>query len=91
MADATITLEQVLDLARRLTPLDKVRLIKGVVPDLEAPLSAVADAHLPLQSAYGICADLGPAPSAADIDEVRQEPFGSSQGKSLEFSPVLLS
>jgi len=76
MADATITLEQVLDLARQLTPLEKVRLIKGIVPDLEAPLSAATRSSLPLQSAYGICADLGPAPSAADIHEARQA-FGA--------------
>jgi len=71
MADATITLKQVLDLARQLTPLEKVRLIDGIVSDIEAPLGAVTRPHLPLQSAYGICADLGPAPSAADIDEAR--------------------
>jgi hypothetical protein len=39
MTDASITLQQVLDLARKLTPLDKIRLIEGVAPDLETFLS----------------------------------------------------
>jgi len=83
MADATITLEQVLDLARQLTPLDKVRLIEGVAPDLEAHLGAATRPRLPLQSAYGICADLGPAPSATDIDKGRQEAFGNFPRENL--------
>lgn len=39
MTDTSITLQQVLDLARKLTPLDKIRLIEGVAPDLETFLS----------------------------------------------------
>lgn len=40
MADQPITLEQVLVLAHRLTPLEKVRLIEQVAPDLEATLAS---------------------------------------------------
>ncbi len=73
MDDGTITLEHVLHLAQQLTPLDKVRLIEKVVPDLEAPIMAATLLPVPLQSAYGLCVDLGIAPSSLDLDEVRQE------------------
>ncbi len=71
MAQERVTLEQVLTLAKQLTPLEKVQLIENVLPDLKASLPAVSIGRRPLRSAYGICADLGPAPSAEDIDEMR--------------------
>lgn len=40
MAEEPITLKQVLVLAHRLTPLEKVRLIEQVAPDLEATLTS---------------------------------------------------
>ena len=40
MDDHPITLDQVLALARKLTPLEKVHLIEKVIPDLEASLAA---------------------------------------------------
>lgn len=64
-----VTLEQVLSLARQLPPLDKVRLIEHIAPDIERDIRR----HKPLKSLLGLCADLGPAPSAKDIDEVRRE------------------
>ena len=73
MNDGTITLEHVLHLAQQLTPLDKVRLIEKVVPDLEGPVQGASTPPLRLQSAYGLCADLGTAPSSLDLDQVRQE------------------
>ena len=75
MESENVTLEQVLKLAKQLSPLEKVQLIEQVAPDLEAPLEAFSKGKRPLQSAYGICADLGPAPSAEEIDEVRKEIF----------------
>lgn len=73
MNDHRITLADILPLAKQLTPLEKVRLIEEVVPDLEAPLEALSTRRVPLQSAYGICADLGLAPSSEDLAAIRQE------------------
>ena len=64
-----ITLEQVLALARQLPSLDKVRLIERIAPDIERDIRQ----QQPLKSLLGLCADLGPAPSAEDIDEIRRE------------------
>jgi hypothetical protein len=64
-----VTLDQVLSLARQLPPLDKVRLIERIAPDIERDIRQ----HGPLKSLLGLCADLGPAPSVKDIDEVRHE------------------
>lgn len=75
MNQERVTLEQVLRAAKQLTPIEKVRLMEQVMPDLEAPLEAATVPRRPLQSAYGLCTDLGPAPSAEDIDTVRQEVF----------------
>ena len=74
----SITLEQTLHLAKQLTPLEKIQLIEKIIPDLEAPLRGAASvvtpaAGHPLRSVYGLCADLGPAPTAEDIDEIRRE------------------
>jgi hypothetical protein len=74
MKQAPVTLEEVVTLARQLSPLDKVRLVESVIPDVEASLES-ADGH-PLRSAYGLCADLGPAPSSEDIQQIRDEMFG---------------
>lgn len=75
MNDHRITLADILPLAKQLTPLEKVRLIEEVVPDLEASLEALSTRRVSLQSAYGVCADLGPAPSSEDLDAIRKEMF----------------
>ena len=71
------SLQNVLHLAKQLTPIEKVQLIEKIVPDLEAHLEVVDTSRtspkLPLRSVYGLCADLGPAPSAEDIDEIKME------------------
>ena len=69
MSEAAVTLEQVVSLARRLSPLEKIRLIERIVPDIERDMRP----QEPLRSLLGLCADLGPAPSAEDIDEIRRE------------------
>ncbi len=71
MARATPSLEEVVGLAKQLSPVDKLRLLERVIPDLEATLQAAQ--KTPLRSSYGILADSGPVPSAEDIDEVRRE------------------
>ena len=65
----TVTLEQVISLARQLPPLEKVRLIERIAPEIERDIRQ----QRPLKSLLGLCADLGPAPSAEDIDETRLE------------------
>ncbi len=71
MARETPSLEEVVGLAKQLSPVDKLRLLERVIPDLEATLQAAP--QTPLRSSHGALADLGPAPSAEDIDEVRRE------------------
>lgn len=70
------SLQNVLHLAKQLTPIEKVQLIEKIVPDLEAHLEVVdtfrTSPKMPLRSVYGLCADLGPAPSAEDIDEIKK-------------------
>jgi hypothetical protein len=73
MPEKTPALENLIDLAKQLSPLDKLRLVEGVLPDLEASLRS---AEVPsFQSLYGALSNLGPAPSAEDIEEVRREMF----------------
>ncbi|MEG3956519.1 hypothetical protein [Microcoleus sp. herbarium2] len=49
-------------------------MIKWIVPEIEREL-VVRPA--PRKSLWGLCADLGIAPSAADIDEARSEEWGN--------------
>ncbi|MEM7758362.1 MAG: hypothetical protein AAF298_09590 [Cyanobacteria bacterium P01_A01_bin.40] len=66
-----MTLQEVLQLAKQLTPIDKVRLIQQLTPDLERELSQTKSK--PKKSLLGLCADLGKAPSESEIDLVRDE------------------
>jgi len=67
----TVTLEQVISLARQLPPLEKIRLIEQMAPEIERDMPS--QRPLKLKSLLGLCADLGPAPSAQEIDEIRRE------------------
>ncbi len=75
MAPKQTTLAQVVEFARQLTPREKAQLIAQIIPDVEAMLARMDAERKPLRSVYGLCQDLGPAPSADDIDESRQELF----------------
>ena len=77
MPPATVTFAGVLELAQQLTPLEKVWLVEHLIPDLEAPLATLSKGKPPLRPAYGICADLGTAPSPEEIDDLRNEIFGN--------------
>jgi len=66
-----VTLEQVISLARQLPPLEKIRLIEQTAPEIERDMPS--QRPLNLKSLLGLCADLGPAPSAQEIDEIRRE------------------
>ena len=63
-------LQEVLILAKQLSPVDKVRLIQELAPDIEKEL--VSNQITPTKSLWGLCADLGNAPSAEEIDEARR-------------------
>ena len=71
----TVTLEQVVSLARQLS-LEKVRLIERMAFEIER--DRLTRRPVKLRSLLGLCADLGPAPSAGDIEEVRREMWASS-------------
>jgi len=64
-------LQAVLELVRQLSLLDKVRLIEEIAPQIERELEQAPTR--PRTSLCGLCADLGSAPSAEDIDTTRQE------------------
>jgi len=65
------TLEQVVSLARQLPPVEKIRLIERLVPEIERDMLGQRPPRR--KSLLGLCADLGPAPSAEDIVEIRRE------------------
>ncbi len=68
------TLEAVLAQAYELSTLDKVRLVEKVIPKIEQDIqTAQAQSARAYPSLWGICRGLGPAPSAEDIDQARQE------------------
>ena len=67
----TVTLEQVISLAKKLPPVDKIRLIERMAPEIERDLLGQRPPRR--RSLLGLCADLGPAPSSEDIDEIRRE------------------
>jgi hypothetical protein len=76
-AEATdVTVESVLALMRRLPPRDRLRVIAAALPEAEHELPPVSEAR-PLRSLLGLCADLGPAPSAEEIDEARREAWAN--------------
>jgi hypothetical protein len=70
-----MNLEQVLTLAKQLSLIDKVRLIEQLASEIERELSQIESQ--PRRSLWGLCADLGTAPSAEEIDEARRDIWGS--------------
>ena len=61
-----VTIEAVLTLLRQLPPRDRLRVIAQALPETERDLS---EPYPSRKSLLGLCADLGPAPSAEDIDQ----------------------
>jgi len=70
MSADTTMLDEVVPLALRLSPRDKARLIERIASDLQREVAA--SPRTPRRSLYGVLADLGPAPSAEEIDEARR-------------------
>ena len=68
------SLEQALGMARSLAPLDKVRLIESLAPDLETALAPASPMPVRKRSLFGILRGCSISPT--DIDEARQEMWG---------------
>jgi hypothetical protein len=65
------SVEDVLEIAQRLSTVDKVRLIERVSAEVETEISGRDRPSR--RSAWGLCRDLGGAPSAEAIAENRRE------------------
>jgi len=72
---STATFDQVLDLAQQLSPRDQARLVARLAPAIERALEQPPSRPRP--DFWGILADLGPAPSAEEIDEARREAWAN--------------
>ena len=70
----TMTLDDVFAMARRLSVPDQARLIGLLAPLLAEAVGEPKGERRPLR---GLLADLGAAPSAEDIDDVRREMWAS--------------
>jgi hypothetical protein len=77
MADTNhdATFDDVLKLVRKLSPVQKLRLIKRVAPEIERELVAARPGES--ESLLGLVQDLGPAPSADQIDACREEAWSN--------------
>lgn len=66
-------------LARQLSLPEKVCLIEQLAPEIERDMRQQRtdppgqDRLRPMRSLLGLCADLGPAPSAEEIDQIHKE------------------
>ena len=66
--------EAVLEQAFELDTLDKLRLIEKVAPKIEEEVrNARPESARSHASLWGSCREMGPAPSAEDIQDARQE------------------
>lgn len=66
------TFDEISEQAVNLPLRDRIRLVERLVSTVGQELERQQTAK-PRRSWAGMCADLGPAPSAEDIDEVRRE------------------
>ncbi|MEH1858256.1 MAG: hypothetical protein V7L21_09670 [Nostoc sp.] len=71
-----MSLQEVIKLAKQLSTVDKVRLIQQIAPDIEPELTDKLST-VPRQSLWGLCADLGNAPSTEKIDLACSEEWAS--------------
>jgi hypothetical protein len=78
MSAETATYEEIARLALSLPPTEKIRLIERLAFRLRYDLEERPPA--PRTSSRGALADLGPAPSAEDIDEARRDMWGQARG-----------
>ncbi len=71
-----VLFKQVTEMVTNLSRIEKVKLIERLSTMLESEL-VEEEPKKPRRSLLGIWADLGPAPSAEDIDEARREMWGN--------------
>lgn len=81
MSENTVTLVQVVTAAMSLSPLDKLKLIEQLASGLEDVV--VNGQTMPRRSLLGVPADLGPAPSAEEIDGARREAWSDLSEEAL--------
>jgi hypothetical protein len=67
---APVTSQTVLEMLRRLSPRERLRVIAQALPETEREFPTSAQ---PSRSLLGLCADLGTAPTADEIDATRKE------------------
>jgi hypothetical protein len=77
MSAAEVNFEQVFNLARLLKPSDQARLISHLAEVIENTFEIQEISPPARRPLRGLLADLGPAPSAEDIDEARREMWGN--------------
>jgi hypothetical protein len=70
-----VSLQEVLKQALQLSTVDKVRLIQQIAPEIEREL--IDNPPTPRKSLWGLCADLGQAPSESEIDAVRSQEWAN--------------
>jgi|GEM_PF-640395 len=74
-AEVAATIKVVLSLTRNMPAVYKAQLISDLATSLGKDLTVSVPG--PRRSLRGICADLGPAPSAEEIDEARREAWSN--------------
>jgi hypothetical protein len=74
---SAVTLYQVLDLAHKLSPRDQARLVARLALVIEDALEQPLTSSVPRTPLRGRFANLGPAPSADEIDEARREAWAN--------------
>ncbi|MBW4591373.1 MAG: hypothetical protein KME46_00230 [Brasilonema angustatum HA4187-MV1] len=70
-----MSLQEVLKQALQLSTVDKVRLIEQIAPEIEREL--IDNPSTPRKSLWGLCADLGQAPSQSEIDAARTQEWAN--------------
>jgi hypothetical protein len=74
MPDNSATLDDIIAQSRRLSSLERVRLIERLAADLESDLVPTLSEGRSLQ---GLWSDLGPVPSDADLKEARRDAWAT--------------
>jgi hypothetical protein len=80
VGDRNMTLQELMRWAEKLSSIEKRQLIEKITAEMA---SESAEINQPRPSLWGICADLGQAPSAEDIDKTRREAWGDFTAEDL--------
>jgi hypothetical protein len=66
-----LSASSILEMLHKLPPQERLKVIARALPEIEKDLSQQTPQRR--TSLLGICSDLGPAPSAEEIDQARRE------------------